>query len=100
MAIMEADGVDSTMGMTHGHTMRKAKVALSLDSEVLRRVDELVARAAFASRSSAVEAAIREKLERMDRRRLSEEAARLDPDLEKRMAEEGIEGELESWPTW
>lgn len=97
---MEPNRVDWPTGMTYYHTVRKAKIALSLDAEVVRRVDELVTRAAFTSRSQAVEAALREKLERLDRRRLSEELAKLDPDQEKRMAEEGVEGELESWPAW
>ena len=97
---MEANRVDSSTGMTYYHTVRKAKVALSLDADVVRRVDELVGKSAFTSRSHAVEVALREKLERIDRRRLSEEVARLDPDREKRLAEEGVEGELESWPAW
>jgi Arc/MetJ-type ribon-helix-helix transcriptional regulator len=80
--------------------MRKAKVALSLDAEVVRRVDELVSRSAFPSRSHAVEEALREKLDRMARTRLSEEAAKLDPAQEKSLAEEGIEGEIGSWPAW
>lgn len=97
---VEPERIDVAVGMTYRHTMRKAKVALSLDAEVVRRVDELVGKAAFASRSAAVELALREKLERMERRRLSEELQRLDPELEKRMAEEGTEGDLESWPAW
>ncbi len=92
--------LDASSGMTYCHTMRKAKIALSLDADVVRRVDELVSRAAFTSRSQAVEAALREKLERIDRRRLSEELAKLQPDQEKRMAEEGIQGDVESWPAW
>jgi len=92
--------IDLPHGMTYLHTMRKAKVALSLDSEVVRRVDELVEQAAFASRSQAVEEALREKLARLDRIRLSREVAKLDPEQEKSLAEEGIEGELGSWPTW
>jgi len=80
--------------------MRKAKVALSLDAEVVRRVDELVSHAAFASRSHTVEEALREKLARIDRTRLAAEAEKLDSDQEKSLAEEGIEGELGSWPTW
>ncbi len=92
--------VDSQSSMTYYHTMRKAKVALSLEAEVVRRVDELVSKGAFANRSQAVEEALREKLARIDRTRLSEEAAKLDPEQEKRLAEEGIEGELKSWPSW
>jgi Arc/MetJ-type ribon-helix-helix transcriptional regulator len=86
--------------MTYHHTMRKAKIAVSLDSDVVRRLDELVVQAAFASRSMAVEEALREKLERLDRTRLSREVAKLDPRKEKSLAEEGIEGEIESWPAW
>jgi Arc/MetJ-type ribon-helix-helix transcriptional regulator len=95
-----SDSVDSSTGITYYHTMRKAKVALSLDAEVLRRVDELVGHGAFASRSHAVEAALREKLAWVDRTRLAAEAGKLNPVHEKRLAEEGIEGELGSWPAW
>jgi Arc/MetJ-type ribon-helix-helix transcriptional regulator len=86
--------------MTYIHTMPKAKVAVSLDSEALRRVDELVQQGAFTSRSQAVEQAVREKLDRWDRTCLSRESAKLDPREEKSLAEEGIAGELESWPAW
>lgn len=92
--------IDLSKGMTYCHTIRKAKIALSLDSELVRRVDELVRQAAFASRSHAVEEALREKLARIDRTRLSVEAAKLDPEQEKSLAEEGIQGELGSWPAW
>ncbi len=67
---------------------------------MVRRVDELVRRAAFTSRSNAVEEALREKLQRIDRSRLAEEAAKLDPQQERGLAEEGIEGEVASWPAW
>jgi metal-responsive CopG/Arc/MetJ family transcriptional regulator len=39
-------------------TMPKTKVALTLDSELLERVDELVERRRFRSRSQAIEAAL------------------------------------------
>jgi metal-responsive CopG/Arc/MetJ family transcriptional regulator len=38
--------------------MPKTKVALTLDSELLERVDELVERRRFRSRSQAIEAAL------------------------------------------
>ncbi len=80
--------------------MRKAKIALTLDSSVVRRIDELVRQHAFANRSQAVEEALREKLSRLDRSRLSRELAKLDAKNEKSLAEEGIEGESGSWPAW
>jgi len=92
--------VDSSLGMTYYHTMRKAKVALTLDSEIVRRIDMLVRQATFASRSQAVEEALREKLARLDRVRLAVEAGKLDQAEERLLAEEGIEGDLGSWPDW
>jgi Arc/MetJ-type ribon-helix-helix transcriptional regulator len=86
--------------MTYHHTMAKAKVALTIDQGVLRRIDDLVRSAAFTSRSQAVEAALREKLERVDRNRLAEESAKLDPAQEQLLAEESAEGDLAEWPAW
>jgi metal-responsive CopG/Arc/MetJ family transcriptional regulator len=86
--------------MIHYHTMRKAKVALTLDAKVLERVDALVARRLFANRSQAVEAALREKLERLDKSRLARETARLVVSDEQSLAEEGIAGDAGSWPAW
>ncbi len=86
--------------MTYHHTMPKSKVALTLDEHVLARVDRLVRAGAYPNRSVAVEAALREKLERLDRTRLARECAKLDPDLERALAEDGIAGELADWPAY
>jgi Arc/MetJ-type ribon-helix-helix transcriptional regulator len=86
--------------MTYHHTMAKAKVALTIDEVVLRRIDDLVRAAAFTSRSHAVETALREKLERVDRNRLAEESAKLDSAQEKLLAEQSTEGDLAEWPAW
>ena len=75
------------------HTMPKTKVALTIDAELLQRVDHLVARQRFRNRSQAVETALAEKLARLARTRLAEEAAKLDPDEERRLADEGLTGE-------
>lgn len=80
--------------------MPRAKVAISLDDRVLRRVDHLVKRAVFPSRSHAIQVALEEKLERLDRGRLARECAKLDPDFEKAMAEEGLGEELAEWPDY
>ena len=77
-----------------------SKIALTLDSGVVRRIDALVRQAAFASRSQAVEEALREKLARLDKVRLAVELEKLDQAQEKWLAEEGIQGELGSWPDW
>ena len=80
--------------------MAKTKVALTLDSELMERVDELVSRRRFKNRSQAVEAAIAEKLERLARTRLARESAKLNPREEKQLAEEGANTDLSSWPEY
>ena len=80
--------------------MAASKVAVSMDTCLLTELDQLVARQVFANRSQAVQAAVREKLARMKRRRLAEECAKLDPKVEKSLAEEGMAGELAQWPEY
>lgn len=80
--------------------MPKTKVALSLDRDLLERVDELVDRRRFRSRSQAVEAALADKLQRLARTRLARESAKLNPREEKRLADEGLVDALETWPEY
>jgi metal-responsive CopG/Arc/MetJ family transcriptional regulator len=80
--------------------MARAKVAVSLDSETLRRLDSLVRRKVFPSRSQAIQEALEEKLARLERVRLARECAKLDPRQEKALAEEGISEELGAWPPY
>ena len=83
------------------HTdMPKTKVALTLDSELLERVDELVDRRRFRNRSQAVEAALADKIHRLARTRLARESAKLNPRDEKRLADEGLADDLASWPEY
>jgi metal-responsive CopG/Arc/MetJ family transcriptional regulator len=80
--------------------MSVAKVAVSMDQALLVELDRLVAKRVFASRSQAVQAAVREKVARLKRRRLAEECAKLDPKYERSLAEEGMSGELAQWPEY
>jgi len=80
--------------------MSKSKIAISLNSEILDRLDRLVKRRLFPNRSLAIENAIEEKLRRMERSRLARECAKLDPDFEKAMADEGLTEDLASWPEY
>ena len=80
--------------------MPKAKIAIALDPRVLARLDDFVRRAGFPSRSQAVETAIEEKLDRVDRTRLARESAKLDREFEKAMAEEGLGEDLTEWPVY
>ena len=89
--------------MTILHTARampKTKIAIAIDPALLGRLDDLVADARFPSRSQAVEAAVRDALERLDRTRLARECARLDPSFEKALAEEGLAADAGTWPAY
>ncbi len=66
------------------------KVLLTLEPETVRRIDALVKQRSFRDRSHVVEAALREKLDRLSVGRLARECAKLDPLEEKAFAEEGL----------
>ena len=80
--------------------MARSKVAVSLDKGLLNRLDRLVRKAVFPNRSQAIQVAVEEKLERLERSRLARECAKLDPDFEKSIAEEGLSEELSGWPEY
>jgi len=80
--------------------MARSKVAISLDESLLDRLDRLVGKAVFPNRSQAIQVAVEEKLERLERSRLARECAKLDPDFEKSLAEEGLSEELSEWPEY
>ena len=69
--------------------MARAKVAISLDESTLDRLDKLVRKRVFPNRSQAIEEAVAEKLSRIEKSRLAQECAKLDPAFEKALAEEG-----------
>ena len=78
--------------------MGKAKIAITIDEEIVGRIDRLVKQRAFTNRSQAIETAMHEKLARLDRSRLAQESSKLDPKSEKALAEEGIQEDQQSWP--
>ena len=80
--------------------MGRAKIAITLDPGVLDELDRLVDSRMFPNRSLAIEEAVKEKLHRLSRSRLARECAKLDPALEKAMAEEGMSEELGRWPEY
>jgi Arc/MetJ-type ribon-helix-helix transcriptional regulator len=80
--------------------MSRSKVTISLDELTLDRLDRLVRKGVFANRSRAIEEALRERLQRLERSRLARECAKLDPAFEKALAEEGLSEELSEWPEY
>jgi metal-responsive CopG/Arc/MetJ family transcriptional regulator len=80
--------------------MASVKVAVTVDSDTLKRVDSLVARNVYPNRSQAFQAALAEKLARLDRTRLVTECAKLEPSAEQALADEGLDRERDAWPEY
>ncbi|MBN2398540.1 MAG: ribbon-helix-helix protein, CopG family [Deltaproteobacteria bacterium] len=80
--------------------MAASKIAITLESSLVEKLDMLVKSNVFPNRSKAVQEAVAEKLKRMERSRLARECAKLDPAFEQALAEEGFTSELEEWPEY
>lgn len=80
--------------------MKTSKVAISIDSALLKRVDGLVRSRAFASRSQAFQKAVEEKLSKLRRSRLAQECEKLNKKEEKAFAEMGVSEDLKEWPDY
>jgi metal-responsive CopG/Arc/MetJ family transcriptional regulator len=80
--------------------MGKEKIAITLDEEFIGELDKLVDDHVFSSRSQAIREAVSEKLQRLKRNRLAAECAKLEPAVEKAIAEEGIAEDVRQWPEY
>lgn len=80
--------------------MPKLKVAVTLEASLLTQVDALVHQHRFANRSQAIEAAVADQLTRLKRTRLAEACRQIDPAEERDLAEEGLGGDLLTWPEY
>ena len=66
----------------------------------LRRVDRLVRDGRYPNRSQAIEAVISPQLDRLERRQLIQECAKLDPAEERTLADEGSVADVSEWPEY
>ena len=80
--------------------MVASKIAITIDENMLKKIDMLVKSSHFPNRSKAIQEAVSEKLGRMEKSRLAQECAKLDPKIEQSIAEEGLSAELEEWPEY
>lgn len=80
--------------------MPRSKIAITLDESLVGRLDRLVRRKLYPSRSRAIEEAVQDKLDRLDRFRLARECSKLDSAVERTFAEEGMSVELREWPEY
>ena len=80
--------------------MSAAKVAITIERDVLTKVDRLVRQRVFHNRSQAIQQAVTEKLSRLDKTALTRECARLDRKEERALADEGLSADGAEWPTY
>ncbi|RLD02716.1 MAG: CopG family transcriptional regulator [Chloroflexota bacterium] len=80
--------------------MPKRKVAVTIEKDLITKLDRMVSQGKYASRSSAVEDAVIERIIKVEKSRLAEESAKLDPSFEQAFANEGLAGDLSEWPEY
>ncbi len=77
--------------------MNVDKVTISIESDLLKKLDRLVTAKVFSSRSKAIQEAVSEKVARIDQNRLSRECTKLDINEEQTLADEGLASEVAEW---
>ena len=80
--------------------MPASKIAITIEATLLKRLDNFVQSSVFPNRSKAIQEAVKEKLNRMEKNRLAKECSKLDSKFEQALAEEGFSLELEEWPKY
>lgn len=80
--------------------MAASKIAITIDDKMLQQLDILVKSDFFPNRSQAIQQAVSEKLRRLEKSRLAQECAKLDPNFEQSMADEGFSTEIGEWPEY
>ena len=80
--------------------MAASKIAITIDDKLLKQLDLLVKSKVYPNRSKAIQEAVADKVHRLEKIRLAQECAKLDPGNEQNMAEEGFSVEMEEWPEY
>jgi Arc/MetJ-type ribon-helix-helix transcriptional regulator len=84
----------------HVMALNTRKIGTTLERSTLTKLDRLVLDGRFRSRSAAIRKAINEMIDRISRKRLARECAKLDPIEERRMAEIGFATDMHEWPEY
>ena len=79
--------------------MTTAKIAISIEENILNRLDMLVKSHVFPNRSRAIQEAVKEKLYKLEKNRLEIECAKLNPEFEQALADEHS-SEIAEWPEY
>jgi metal-responsive CopG/Arc/MetJ family transcriptional regulator len=80
--------------------MAASKIAITIEKKTLTRLDRLVRERVFPNRSKAIQQALEEKINNLEKDKLTLECEKLDPQEEMRLAEEGFALEKDQWPEY
>ncbi|MFH0975995.1 MAG: ribbon-helix-helix domain-containing protein [Spirochaetota bacterium] len=80
--------------------MAASKIAITIDNNILKRLDLLVKSKLYPNRSKAIQDAVAEKVKKLEKNRLALECEKLDPEFEQSVAEEGFSADIEEWPKY
>ncbi|MBV8801454.1 MAG: CopG family transcriptional regulator [Gammaproteobacteria bacterium] len=80
--------------------MGVAKVAISIEDKLLKKVDFYVKKGIFKSRSQAIQLAMNDAISHLEHRRLANECAKLDINEEQQFADFGLNEDLNEWPRY
>jgi Arc/MetJ-type ribon-helix-helix transcriptional regulator len=81
----------------HTFNMTAAKIAITLDEDLLKEVDRWVEQKLYPNRSQAVQSALSTQLALVNRQRLEAECEKLNPLEEQDFAELGMETVMNDW---
>ena len=77
------------------HTM--AKIAITIDAELLHRLDALVQKKYFKNRSQAIQQVVQKQVEKLEHHRLAQQCDKLEITSEQQMADEGLAEDMSTW---
>ena len=80
--------------------MAASKIAITIEKKTLTRLDRLVRERVFPNRSKAIQQALEEKINNLEKDKLALECKKLDPQEEMKLAEEGFPSEKDQWPEY
>ena len=83
-----------------GLAIEHLSVTVLPNQNTVEKLNRLVSEHIFPNRSRAIQEAVQEKFERMERNRLTRECAKLNPAFEMAIAEEGLSEELSKCPKY
>ena len=80
--------------------MGKSTITITMDDALLETLDRLVDDAVYPDRSLAIQEAVKSRFKMVDDAIFERELAKLDPEFERQMSEEGLAQDLLEWPEY